>query len=115
LVPPREACPLPNAGRAFARARGLTPHVVNARRGERVRGIYHIQHANSFHRRLKQWIDRFQGVATKYMNNYLYWFYMLEKLKRFDFFKRDKRLLFTTNLRPIRVLCLDYRPCLNGM
>lgn len=100
---------------AFARARGLKHQPVNASKGERVRGIFHIQHANSFHRRMKQWMDRFQGVATKYMNNYLYWFHMLEKLKRFELFKRDKRMLFSSNLTPIKVLCLDYRPCLNGM
>lgn len=23
-------------------------------------------------------MERFQGIATKYLNNYLYWFYILE-------------------------------------
>src|SRR5699024_2383354 len=37
-------------------------------------GIYHIQHANSYHSRLKGWIRDFNGVATKYLQNYLTWF-----------------------------------------
>ncbi|GFZ33247.1 hypothetical protein CSC2_37730 [Clostridium zeae] len=34
-------------------------------------GIYHIQHINTFHRKLKKWMNRFNGVATKYLDNYL--------------------------------------------
>lgn len=46
-------------------------------------GIYHIQHVNELHNRLKKWIDNtFWGVATKYLQNYLNWFYIREKLKR---------------------------------
>ncbi len=29
------------------------------------KGIYHLQHVNSYHKRLKDWMQRFQGVATK--------------------------------------------------
>ncbi len=47
---------------------------------ERVRGIFHIQHVNSYHHRLKEWIiGRFHGVATKYLNHYLSWRHELEK------------------------------------
>ena len=45
-------------------------------------GIYHIQHANSFHSRLKSWIREFNGVATKYLDNYLTWFRWCEITKR---------------------------------
>jgi len=46
------------------------------------KGIYHIQHINELHNRLKKWIDNtFWGVSTKYLQNYLNWFYMREKLK----------------------------------
>lgn len=39
------------------------------------RGIYHIQHVNSLHSRLKKWIaGTFDGVATKYLQHYLNWF-----------------------------------------
>ena len=46
------------------------------------KGNFHIQHVNELHNRLKKWIEgTFWGVATKYMQNYLNWFYMREKLK----------------------------------
>ena len=37
------------------------------------KGVYHINHINSFHTRLKKFIDRFNGVSTKHLNNYLTW------------------------------------------
>lgn len=39
-----------------------------------IKGLYHIQNVNGLHSRLKQWINRFKGVATKYLDNYLAWF-----------------------------------------
>jgi hypothetical protein len=48
---------------------------------ERVRGIYHIQNVNNYHNRLKGWIQRFNGVATKYLDHYLSWFQFLDILK----------------------------------
>jgi transposase-like protein len=46
------------------------------------KGIYHIQHVNEIHNRLKKWLDgTFWGVSTKYLQNYLNWFYLREKLK----------------------------------
>jgi transposase-like protein len=45
-------------------------------------GVYHIQHVNEIHNRLKKWLDAtFWGVSTKYLQSYLNWFYMREKLK----------------------------------
>lgn len=35
-------------------------------------GIYHINNANSYHKEMKEWFIRFHGVATKYLNNNLY-------------------------------------------
>ena len=34
---------------------------------------FHIQTANSFHGSLKSWMRRFNGVATKYLANYVGW------------------------------------------
>jgi transposase-like protein len=46
------------------------------------KGGYHLQHVNEIHNRLKKWIDgTFWGVSTKYLQNYLNWFYLREKLK----------------------------------
>jgi transposase-like protein len=45
-------------------------------------GHYHIQHVNSIHNRIKKWIDnKFWGVSTKYLQNYLNWFRMKEMLR----------------------------------
>ncbi len=44
---------------------------VNTR--EVKRGIYHIQHVNSYHSRLKMFMYKFRGVSTKYLNNYIVW------------------------------------------
>ena len=42
-------------------------------------GAYHIQHVNGYHRRLKEWMGRFHGVATHYLRNYLGWRRMLDR------------------------------------
>ncbi|SFD68881.1 hypothetical protein SAMN05216204_13330, partial [Massilia yuzhufengensis] len=50
---------------------------VNLRAGERVRrsseGAIHVQNVNSYHRRLRDWVARFHGVASRYLPNYLGW------------------------------------------
>ena len=40
--------------------------------------VFHIQNVNAYHSRLKAWIGRFHGVATKYLENYLGWFRYLD-------------------------------------
>jgi transposase-like protein len=35
--------------------------------------IFHIQNVNGYHYRLKSWMVRFNGVATKYLPSYLGW------------------------------------------
>ncbi|MCE9945813.1 IS1595-like element ISAeme10 family transposase [Aeromonas rivipollensis] len=67
---------------SFSKAQGVTHQVVRNRQGERVVGAYHIQHVNGYHRRLKEWMERFHGVATHYLRNYLGWRRMLERYGR---------------------------------
>ncbi len=40
-------------------------------RGKRRRGVHHIQNVNASTSQLKQWMRRFNGVATKYLDSYL--------------------------------------------
>lgn len=54
-------------------------------------GAYHIQHINSLHSKLKKWIKDFNGVSTKYLSNYLYWFKWLQ------FFNEDKEIVKSKN------------------
>ena len=68
---------------AFARECGITHQVVQAKPGRRIRGgAFHIQNVNAYHSRLKNWMARFHGVATKYLVNYLGWRRMLERYKQ---------------------------------
>ncbi|MEO7031554.1 MAG: hypothetical protein ABI351_06170 [Herbaspirillum sp.] len=62
----------------IARHLGLTHVAVNVVRGIRTRGPYHIQNVNAYDSRLKVWMYRFHGVATRYLENYLGWRRMLE-------------------------------------
>lgn len=41
-------------------------------------GLYHIQNVNGLHSGLKQQIDRFDGVATKYLDNTPAWFLFID-------------------------------------
>lgn len=41
--------------------------------------IFHIQNVNAYHSRLKGWMAKFHGVATKYLPNYLGWRRMYER------------------------------------
>lgn len=58
---------------AFARAAAISHEAVNLRAGERVRGAVHVQNVNAYHRRFRQWLARFNGVASRYLSNYLGW------------------------------------------
>ena len=49
--------------------------VLNLTKGVRViEKVFHIQNVNSYHGRLHGWMQHFNGVATKYLDNYLSWF-----------------------------------------
>lgn len=71
--------------KSFAKKKGITHEIINSNKGEYVKkGVYHIQHVNAYHQRLKKWMERFNGVATKYMDNYLMWFRFLELQKNLE-------------------------------
>jgi transposase-like protein len=61
------------AYRAFARAANISHQAVNLQAGERIRGAVHVQNVNAYHRRFRQWLARFNGVASRYLPNYLGW------------------------------------------
>lgn len=61
------------------------------KRGKHKEGLYHIQHINALHSNLKKWMNRFNGVATKYINNYIKWFKWLQ------IFDTDKEIIKAKN------------------
>ncbi len=65
---------------AFCRKVGIEHEVISSK-GPRARGAFHIQNVNAFDSRLKEWMNRFHGVATKYLGNYLGWRRMLERYR----------------------------------
>jgi len=66
---------------ALARTLKLGHVGLNISAGEIVKdGIYHIQNVNSYTSRLKDWMRRFKGVATKNLPTYLGWRRQIETL-----------------------------------
>jgi Transposase and inactivated derivatives len=66
--------------KTFSRKHHIRHGCLNLSEGYRVvKDIVHIQNVNAYHSRLKRWIDRFHGVATKYLENYLSWFRELDE------------------------------------
>jgi len=67
------------AYRAFARDHGIPHQAVNL---QRVRasgqGAIHVQNVNAYHRRFKEWLARFHGVASWRLPNYLGWLWALD-------------------------------------
>ena len=49
-----------------------------------IRGAYHIQHVNNFHHRLQQFLRKYNGVSTKYLNHYVGLFAWIENHKKID-------------------------------
>jgi transposase-like protein len=66
---------------AFARKAGIPTHILpmpgkpNPQTPD-----FHINNVNAYHGRLKEWLRRFHGVATKNLSNYLGWRRTLEAL-----------------------------------
>lgn len=66
---------------AFARRAGIAAHILpmpgkpNPKAPE-----FHLNNVNAYHARLKEWLRRFHGVATKNLPNYLGWRRTLEAL-----------------------------------
>lgn len=64
---------------AAARQLGVEHHALNSSKGLRVQGAWHIQNANGYHGRLKNWMRRFKGVASSYLASYLGWFRAMDR------------------------------------
>lgn len=65
---------------------------------QRVKGVYHIQNVNSYHSCLNKWMDRFNGVATKYLQHYLAWFRYIDSKEYEDTSLNKKNMLIKSCL-----------------
>lgn len=65
---------------------------IQIERGKHKKDIYHIQHINSLHSNLKKFMAKFNGVATKYLENYLKYY------KWISTFSNEKQTIQIRNL-----------------
>lgn len=87
--------------KGFARDAKVEFRPVNVSKGERVQGVFHVQHVNSTHNRIKKWIDgTFWGVSTKYLQQYLNWHVLKERIKS----ERDRNAAFAKQILGIGAL-----------
>lgn len=78
---------------AFAKSKNLQHQKIIVSKGQYVKDqVYHVQHVNNMTTRLKKWLGHFNGVSTKYLQNYLNWFMVLDHLK--DSTKRTGQFVF---------------------
>jgi transposase-like protein len=97
--------------RVYARKAKIGHELINANRGERVKkGIYHVQNVNAYHRRLRDWLRRFNGVATKYLDNYLFWHRFLDQSRRMATHPRKMAFIQESFKVTAQVKAIHYRP-----
>lgn len=67
---------------AFAKSLDINHKKFNASKGQRtVEKIYHVQNVYNMATRLRKFLASFNGLVIKYLQNYLNWFLVLEKIK----------------------------------
>ena len=96
-----------NAYKKFAD--GVPAELIQIERGQHKKGIYHINNINSMHSKIKTWIRPFNGVATKYLGHYMYWFNWCEKNRRVDCTEKDRRLILDSFSSTITYTQADVR------
>lgn len=73
-----------------------------------IKGVYHIQNVNNLHHRFRRFMHDYNGVATKYLNNYLNLYIWIENHKKIDNIKLDDALFNYATLQknhiPTRLL-----------
>lgn len=64
----------------FTNSHHIRHGCLNISAGQKVvKEIVHIKNVDLYQKRLREWIYRFHGVATKYLENYLSWFRELDE------------------------------------
>ncbi|MDF2723448.1 MAG: ISXO2-like transposase [Paenibacillus sp.] len=83
---------------SYANSKGLVHYRFKSDGKQRVKGVYHIQNVNSYHSRLKKWMDGFNGVATKYLQHYLAWFRYVDSKEYENTTSTKKQMLVSSYL-----------------
>lgn len=102
--------------KTFSRKTGIEHEVVNVNQGERVKkGIFHIQNVNAYHRRFKEWFRRFNGVATKYLDNYLAWHRFIDINRKMANHPLKMAFVQEAYKVPVELTTFVFRPGLRGL
>lgn len=80
---------------AYTKSEGIEHHTIKASAKEYKRGIYHVQHVNNIASSLKDWVKAFKGVSSKYLQNYLNWYAVLDTIERAAVKPKEAALLLT--------------------
>lgn len=80
--------------------------LVQVKNGRGKKGIYDLQHINSYHSKLKKFMARFNGVSTKHLDNYLAWSGFVNYAKEADDEKRNELLSIILTV-PMRSVCRE--------
>ena len=81
-----------NAYKSFAKS--VSADLVQIERGKHKKGVYHINHINALHSKLKLWMKRKYGISTKYIGNYMYWFNWSERNSHISRHRQGKSLIY---------------------
>jgi transposase-like protein len=65
---------------------------------------FHIQTVNSVHSALRKFLDKYNGVSTKYLQNYLYWFIATNEKKIRDTEKLRLWLWLSMTIEALQIL-----------
>lgn len=78
------------AFQAMANKNQISYRAVPRNPKHKTKGVLHINNVNAYDMRLKKWMERFYGVSTKYLPNYLGWHRWMDgqkKVKPSEFWK----------------------------
>ncbi len=102
---------LMNSYRRFATKNDL--ELIQLKGGKSKKGIYNIQHINSYHSGLKRFMMKFKGVSTKHLNNYLIWHNFVNYAPESEVDKRNILLKFVmTQAMIIHVADIPKKPAM---
>lgn len=79
------------------------------RGGRKTIGIYNIQHVNSLHSSMKRWMYKFNGVSTKFLTNYLFWYKWIQIFKSEMEKNKSKKLFVHANSIHCTTLIKDFK------
>lgn len=65
----------------WAQEKQIEHHILIANKQKVKDKVYHVQHVNSLDNLLERWLMKFFRISSKYLQNYLCWFVLLQKTK----------------------------------